>query len=167
VRTFADQAVIAIENARLFEQTKEALRKLEVRSSELDESLQHQTATSQILSVISSSKTDIQPVFDAIVDTAARLFEPCGATITSLRDGRLHWTANAATLPDFDIKRARAKPGRRRFIEQLQNPLVGRFRVDGLLAWPRLVLQPFKAKLRIAMPPKADNPRLDPNFLGD
>jgi hypothetical protein len=59
------------------------------------------------------------------------------------------------------------EPGRRRFIEQLQNPLVGRFRVDGLLAWPRLVLQPFKAKLRIAMPPKADNPRLDPNFLGD
>jgi two-component system, NtrC family, sensor kinase len=108
VRTFADQAVIAIENARLFEQTKEALRKLEVRSSELAESLQHQTATSQILSVISSSKADIQPVFDAIVDSAARLFEPCGATITSLRDGRLHWNANAATLPDFDIERARA-----------------------------------------------------------
>src|ERR1700719_147982 len=68
VQTFADQAVIAIQNARLFEQSKEALRKLEVRSSELAESLQHQTATSQILSVISSSKADIQPVFDAIVD---------------------------------------------------------------------------------------------------
>src|SRR6202790_495020 len=108
VQTFADQAVIAIQNARLFDQTKEALRKLEVRSSELAESLQHQTATSQILSVISSSKADIQPVFDAIVDSAARLFEPCGATITSLRDGRLHWNANAATLPDFDIERARA-----------------------------------------------------------
>jgi two-component system, NtrC family, sensor kinase len=108
VQTFADQAVIAFQNARLFEQTKEALRKLEVRSSELAESLQHQTATSQILSVISSSKADIQPVFDAIVDSAARLFEPCGATITALKDGQLHWSANAATLPDFDIERAKA-----------------------------------------------------------
>jgi two-component system NtrC family sensor kinase len=108
VQTFADQAVIAIQNARLFQQTKEALRKLEVRSGELAESLQHQTATSQILGVISSSKADIQPVFDAIVDSAARLFEPCGATIITLRDGRLHWNANAATLPDFDIERAKA-----------------------------------------------------------
>ena len=108
VTTFADQAVIAIENVRLFEQTNEALRKLEVRSSELAESLQHQTATSQILSVISSSRADIQPVFDAIVNSAARLFEPCGATITTLNDGQLHWNATAATLPDFDIERAKA-----------------------------------------------------------
>jgi two-component system, NtrC family, sensor kinase len=108
LRTFADQAVIAIENARLFNETKEALRKLEVRSSELAESLQHQTATSQILSVISSSKADIQPVFDAIVDSAARLFEPCGATITTLKEGKLRWNASAATLPDFDIDRAKA-----------------------------------------------------------
>jgi two-component system, NtrC family, sensor kinase len=108
VTTFTDQAVIAIQNARLFEQTKEALRKLEARSSELAESLQHQTATSQILSVISSSRVDIQPVFDAIVNSAARLFEPCGATITTLKDGQLHWNATAATLPDFDIERAKA-----------------------------------------------------------
>ena len=58
------------------------------------------------------------------------------------------------------------EPGGRRFIEQLQNPLVGRFRIDRLLARSRLVLKPFEAKVRIAMPPKADNPRLDPNFLG-
>jgi two-component system, NtrC family, sensor kinase len=108
VTTFTDQAVIAIQNARLFEQTKDALRKLEARSSELAESLQHQTATSQILSMISSSKADIQPVFDAIVDSAARLFEPCGAAITTLKDGQLHWNATAATLPDFDIQRAKA-----------------------------------------------------------
>ena len=108
LESFASQAVIAIENARLFEQTKEALRKLEVRSSELAESLQHQTATSQILSVISGSKADIQPAFDSIVDSAARLFEPCGATITTLKDGQLHWNATAATLPDFDIERAKA-----------------------------------------------------------
>jgi len=55
---------------------------------------------------------------------------------------------------------------RRRFVQQLQNPLVGGLRIDRLLARPRLVLQPFKAMVGIAMPPKADNPRLDPNFLG-
>jgi len=100
--------VIAIENVRMFDETKEALRKLELRSSELAESLQHQTATSQILSVISSAKADIKPVFDAIVNSAARLFEPCGATITTLNEGKLHWNATAATLPDFDIERAKA-----------------------------------------------------------
>ena len=59
------------------------------------------------------------------------------------------------------------KPLRRRLVQQLQNPPVGGLRIDRLLARPRLVLQPFKAMVGIAMPPKADNPRLDPNFLGD
>src|SRR6202040_565731 len=59
------------------------------------------------------------------------------------------------------------EPGRRRLIEQLQNPFVGRLRIDWLLARPRFALQSFKAKVGKAMPPKADNPRLDPNFLGD
>ena len=45
--------------------------------------------------------------------------------------------------------------------------LVGGLRIDRLLARPRLVLQPFKAMVGIAMPPKADNPRLDTDFLGD
>jgi hypothetical protein len=58
------------------------------------------------------------------------------------------------------------EPVRRRFVQQLQNPLVGGLRINRLLAGPRLVLQPFKTMVGIAMPPKADNPRLDPNFLG-
>ena len=66
LQTFADQAVIAIENARLFET-------LESRNRELTESLEQQTATSEILGVISSSPTDWQPVFDAIVRNTSRL----------------------------------------------------------------------------------------------
>src|SRR5262249_21149598 len=65
--TFADQAVIAIENVRLFDAEQ-------ARTRELSESLEQQTATSEILSVISNSLSDTQPVFDAIVQGALKLF---------------------------------------------------------------------------------------------
>src|SRR5262249_43720341 len=91
-QTFADQAVIAIENVRLFTE-------LQARNRDLTEALEQQTATSEILQVISRSPTDVRPVFDAIAANAARL---CGATDAIIRrvDGNeLTLVAHYGALP--------------------------------------------------------------------
>jgi GAF domain-containing protein len=77
LKTFADQAVIAVENVRLFTE-------LETRNRELTSALDTQTATSDILRVISRSQTDVQPVFDAIVDSAVRLLGAHSGALTRL-----------------------------------------------------------------------------------
>ncbi len=84
--TFADQAMIAIENVRLFEA-------VQARTRELAESLDHQTATGEILASISRSMTDVKPVFDAIVRNLLRLFGTRFAVIQLLDDGVIRMPA--------------------------------------------------------------------------
>jgi signal transduction histidine kinase len=73
LETFAAQAVIAIENVRLFTELQEKNRALTQAHAQVTEALEQQTTTAEILRVISSSPTDVQPVFDAIAESAVRL----------------------------------------------------------------------------------------------
>ncbi len=85
LRTFADQAVIAIQNARLFNETREALER--------------QTATADILKVISASPTDVQPVFEAIAESGVRLFEGAAIAVSRAEGNEVRLMAIAETDP--------------------------------------------------------------------
>jgi two-component system, NtrC family, sensor kinase len=115
LRTFADQAIIAIENTRLFREVRETL--------------EFQAATSDVLNVISRSPSDIQPVLEAIAETAQRLCESEQVFIMRLRDGLYHLAA--------------AKDASAEHVRYLQqNPLApGRDSIAGRVAIERRAIQ--------------------------
>jgi two-component system, NtrC family, sensor kinase len=116
--TFADQAVIAIENVRLFNETKEALER--------------QTATGEILSTISGSTTDTRPVFDAIVRNLLRLFGSSFAFVGLLRDGVI------------EVAGLKGEPGFEKLAERLPLPLDARTHVgQTMLAGRTLQIAPI------------------------
>jgi GAF domain-containing protein len=95
VQTFADQAVIAIENVRLFTE-------LQASNRDLTTALDKQTATSDILRVISQSQADVQPVFDAIVSSAVRLLRAYTGTLTRIAGDQIELAALASTDESAD-----------------------------------------------------------------
>jgi signal transduction histidine kinase/DNA-binding response OmpR family regulator len=93
LQTFADQAVIAVENVRLFTE-------LEARNKDLTEALEQQTATSEILGVIAQSRADTEPVFDAIIRSAVRLCDGTYGSMVRLEGGTMHLWAHHNYTPE-------------------------------------------------------------------
>jgi len=125
LKTFADQAVIAIENVRLF-------KELEARNRAVTRALDRETATSEILRVISSSPTNVQPVFDAIVRSALQLLGGHAAVLLYLVGGDVHVGAYTSTHRGGDSALASRYP---MSVDELarQNPPLARVLVEGLV----------------------------------
>ena len=118
MRGFADQAVIAIENARL-------LTALRQRTDDLQESLDYQTAISDVLKVISRSAVDLDAVLQTVVTSALRLCRADVAGIYRNVGGEFLWTAGHALLPEYEAREraARIRPG--------TGTLIGRAALEG------------------------------------
>jgi GAF domain-containing protein len=139
LKTFADQAVIAIENVRLFQE-------LQVRNRDLTEALEQQTATSEILRVISSSPTNLQPVFQTILANAVRLCEAQNGAVFRF-DGEVFravvWNNVSPALQAY-IEKTPIRPGRESALRRVgleKRPV----HIPDMLADPECVVpEPYK-----------------------
>jgi two-component system, NtrC family, sensor kinase len=100
LETFADQAVIAIENARLLSELQERNEALTQAHAQVSEALEQQTATSEILRVISRAQTDLQPVFDTIISNAVRLCDGLFGSLYRFDGEMLHPAAQHNYTPE-------------------------------------------------------------------
>src|SRR2546428_8661828 len=126
LKTFADQAVIAIENVRLFTELQEKNRALTQAHAQVTEALEQQTATSEILGVISRSPTDTQPVFDTIVQSAVRLCDGLFGLVFRFDGELMHLAAHHNYTPEA--------------LQALQEMLPMRPRLDSPLTAARAIL---------------------------
>jgi two-component system, NtrC family, sensor kinase len=118
LQTFAEQAVIAITSA-------ETYRALQTRTRDLQETLEYQTATSDVLNVISRSIFDLEPVFQTVASTAVRLCNADQAGIYLHQNGEYQWAGGYSQLPEYErIEReVKIRPG--------TGTLVGRVALEG------------------------------------
>ena len=110
LQTFADQAVIAIENARLLSELHQKNEALTQAHAQVTEALEQQTATSEILGVISASPTDVQPVFDTICRSAVQLLDGYGASVYKFDGDLMHLGAVVSPSPEADARLRGAFP---------------------------------------------------------
>ena len=119
--SFADQAVIAIENVRLFKELDEKNHALTQAHARVTEALEQQTATSEILRVIASSPTDVQPIFETIAESAARLCEAFDVSIFRVDGDRLAFVAHHGPIAqrhgDFSLPLVYGTVGGRSVLE--------------------------------------------------
>ena len=106
VTTFADQAVIAIENVRLFEELRQ-------RTGDLSEALERQTATSEVLQVISTSPGELEPVFQSMLEHATRICEAKFTALWAFEDGAARIISSLGIPPKFAafLQRGAHRPG--------------------------------------------------------
>jgi signal transduction histidine kinase len=140
LKTFADQAVIAIENVRMFED-------IQARTRELNEALQQQTATADVLKIISRSTFDLQRVLETLVASAAQLCEADAAAMAREQGGFHYQVAHYGTPPEYNdfVKTLPLSPGR--------GSLVGRVLLEGrtiqipdVLADPEYTMQDMQKR---------------------
>jgi GAF domain-containing protein len=110
VQSFAAQAVIAIENARLLNELRQRTDDLGQRTNDLTEALEQQTATSDVLQVISGSPGDLEPVFQAMLENATRICQAKFGVVFSFDGNEYRVEAQVGTPPELVEYMNRTKP---------------------------------------------------------